>query len=269
MSIELGTIFGRESDILIGMVHVAALPGTPSSDVGPHAIVRRAVNEATILAEAGFDAVIIENMHDTPYMLREVGPEITACMTAVTAAVRKAIEIPIGVQILAGANRAAMAVAHAAGAQFIRAEGFCFAAIADEGLMMEADAGPLLRYRRSIDADHIAILADIRKKHSSHAITADLSIADWAHGAEFMGADGVIVTGAATGAVTDLQETADAANACGLPVLVGSGVTDQTVRATLDIAHGAIVGSSLKEGGQWRNKVDRQRATSLVASRNS
>jgi hypothetical protein len=135
--------------------------------------------------------------------------------------------------------------------------------------MMEADAGPLLRYRRSIDADHIAILADIRKKHSSHAITADLSIADWAHGAEFMGADGVIVTGAATGAVTDLQETADAANACGLPVLVGSGVTDQTVRATLDIAHGAIVGSSLKEGGQWRNKVDRQRVTSLVASRNS
>lgn len=269
MSVDLSDILGRDRDILIGMVHVQALPGTPTSSTDPAAIVTQAVQEACMLEEAGFDAVMLENMHDTPYMLREVGPEIVACMTAVTAAVRTAINLPLGVQILAGANKAALAIAHAAGAQFIRAEGFCFATIADEGLMMEADAGPLLRYRRSIDADHIAILADIRKKHSSHAITADLSIADWAHGAEFMGADGVIVTGAATGAVTDLQETADAANACGLPVLVGSGVTDQTVRATLDIAHGAIVGSSLKEGGQWRNKVDRQRATSLVASRNS
>ncbi len=267
MSIELGTIFGRESDILIGMVHVAALPGTPSSDVGPHAIVRRAVNEATILAEAGFDAVIIENMHDTPYMLREVGPEITACMTAVTAAVRKAIEIPIGVQILAGANRAAMAVAHAAGAQFIRAEGFCFAAIADEGLMNDADAGPLLRYRRAIDADHIAIFADIKKKHSSHAITADLSIADWAHAAEFMGADGVIVTGHATGQDADLAEVADARAACTLPVLVGSGVTDKTVRATLDVAHGAIVGSSIKSNGDWRNAIEPERAASLIDAR--
>jgi hypothetical protein len=269
MSLDLSTIFGRDRDILIGMVHLRALPGTPASGAAPTAITSQAVEEARTLADAGFDAILIENMHDTPYMLRDVGPEIVACMTAVCAAVRAEVDVPIGVQVLAGANRAAMAVAHAGGAQFIRAEGFCFTAVADEGLMSEADAGPLLRYRRSIDADHIAVLADIRKKHSSHALTADLSMAEWAQGAEFMGADGVIVTGAATGTPTDMQEATDAANACGLPVFVGSGVTDQTVRATLDIAHGAIVGSSLKEGGQWRNKVDRQRATNLVSSRNS
>ena len=267
MSIELGEIFGRNREILIGMVHVAALPGTPASDVGPHAIVRRAVNEATILAEAGFDAVMIENMHDTPYMLREVGPEITACMTAVTAAVRKAIEIPIGVQILAGANRAAMAVAHAAGAQFIRAEGFCFSTVADEGLMDEADAGPLLRFRSMIGADHIAVLADIKKKHSSHAMTSDLTIEDWAHGAEFMGADGLIVTGAATGREADRDEVAAAAAASSLPVIVGSGITAESLPRMLEAGHGAIVGSSIKVGGTWTGDIDPDRALAIAQAR--
>ncbi len=267
MSVDLAPIFGRNRDILIGMVHVHALPGTPESTADPAAIVRQAVEEATVLAEAGFDAVMLENMHDTPYMLRDVGPEIVACMTAACAAVRAAVDVPLGVQVLAGANRAALAVAHAAGAQFIRAEGFCFATVADEGLMLEADAGPMLRYRRAIDAEHIAVLADIRKKHSSHAITADLAIADWAHGAEFMGADGVIVTGDATGDPADLSEAKAAAAACGLPVFVGSGVRDDSVRATLDAAHGVIVGSSLKQDGDWRQPVDADRATAVVNGR--
>jgi len=267
MSIDLTTIFGRSDRILIGMVHVHALPGTAGSDADPPAIVDQAVEEAQSLADAGFDAIILENMHDTPYMLRSVGPEVTACMTAVTAAVRSTVDLPLGVQILAGANREALAVAHAAGAQFIRVEGFCFSTVAEEGAMLEADAGPLLRYRRHIDADHIAILADIRKKHSSHALTSDLSIADWAHGAEFMGADGVIVTGAATGAAADLDETAAARAACGLPVFVGSGVTEETVCSTLEAAHGAIVGSSIKHGGDWRQMVDPVRAASLINAR--
>lgn len=36
--------------------------------------------------------------------------------------------------------------------------------IADEGLM-NACAGPLLRYRHNIGAEHIAIFTDIKKKH--------------------------------------------------------------------------------------------------------
>lgn len=267
MSINTTDIFGRDRDILIGMVHVRALPGTPASGGSPASIMATAVEEASMLVEAGFDALILENMHDTPYMLREVGPEIIASMTAITAAVRDAVDVPLGIQILAGANQAALAVAHAADAQFIRAEGFCFSTVADEGAMLEADAGPLLRYRRAINAEHIAILADIRKKHSSHAITADLSISDWAHGAAFMGADGVVVTGHATGDPTDLRDATAATEAGPLPVFVGSGIQPDTVRATLDVAHGAIVGSSLKEQGQWNQPVDPKRAAAVVAAR--
>jgi membrane complex biogenesis BtpA family protein len=269
MSVDLSKLFGRDRDILIGMVHVAALPGTAGSAMSPAMIVSQAVSEAIMLAEAGFDAVMLENMHDTPYMLRSVGPEITACMTRVTSAVRAAIDLPLGVQILAGANRDAMAVAHASDAQFIRAEGFCFSTVADEGLMAEADAGPLLRYRRAIDAEHVAVLADIRKKHSSHAITQDLTIEDWAHGAEFMGADGVIVTGSATGAAAAMSEVTSAAEATELPVFIGSGITAESLAAGLHAARGVIVGSSLKCGGVWQAGIDEARAEAMAKARDA
>src|SRR6185295_16139764 len=152
-----------------------------------------------------FGALMIENMHDRPYAKRAVGPEIVAAMTAVGRAVRAAVELPLGVQVLAGANREALAVAQACGAAFIRAEGFVFAHVADEG-MIESGAAELLRYRRHIGAEHVRIFVDIKKKHAAHAITADVSIAETARAAEFFLADGVVVTGAATGETTDPDE---------------------------------------------------------------
>lgn len=252
---------------LIGMVHLQPLPGTPKNCTDPAHIIERAVEESIQLAQCGFDALLIENMHDVPYLLREVGPEIVAAMTAATVAILEAVDIPVGIQILAGANKAALAVAHATGAQFIRAEGFAFASIADEGLMDVADAGPLLRERRRIDAENIAILADIQKKHSSHAITADLSIGDHARGATFMGADGIIVTGSHTGHAADLAQLREARGATDLPIIVGSGVTPENLQDMFKVADAAIVGSSIKKDGRWDNGIDLQRCRELVDMR--
>lgn len=249
---------------VIAMVHVGALPATPNASDPVAVIADRAAEEASLLASLGYDAVIIENMHDAPYLLREVGPEITAAMTAVAAQVRRAIDIPVGIQILAGANRAALAVAHATDLAFIRAEGFVFASVADEGLMPEADAGPLLRYRRAIGAGSVAILADIKKKHSSHAITADIDIAETARAAEFFGADGLIVTGVATGRETSPDDLRAVRDASSLPLLVGSGVTPDNAREMLSIAKAVIVGSYIKKSGDWRNTIDPDRARKLL-----
>ena len=100
---------------LIGMVHLAALPGSPRSSLRVERIARLAAAEAIVLQDAGFDAVLVENMHDLPYLRREVGSEVIAAMSACVLCVRAAVAIPVGVQILAGANRAAMAVANACG----------------------------------------------------------------------------------------------------------------------------------------------------------
>ena len=157
-----------------------------------------------------------------------------------------------------------MAAAHACGASFVRVEGFVFAHFADEGLI-ESCAGELLRYRRAIGAERIRVFADIKKKHSAHAITADVDLADTARAAEFFQADGVIVSGAATGRTTDPDDVRQASDAVTIPTLVGSGVTPENMRC-FAAADGLIVGSSVKRGGLWSNELDEDRVRAVAGA---
>lgn len=249
---------------LIGMIHLLPLPGTPRAHLPIDAIVENAVHEARLYRDAGFTGLLIENMHDRPYEKGRVGPEIVAAMTAAGRAVRAAVDLPLGVQVLAGANREALAVALGCGAAFVRVEGFVFAHVADEGII-ESSAAELLRYRRQIGAEHIRVFADIKKKHSAHALTADVSLTETARAAEFFLADGVIISGAATGEETDPAEVEAVRRAVRLPVLVGSGVSVSNL-AAYAAADALIVGSSLKQDGVWSNPLAPERAAALVAS---
>ncbi len=257
-------IAGLPPRALIGMVHAGALPGSPAASRPVRELAAAAAADARRLHAAGFDAVLLENMHDRPYLRRRVPPETVAAMAAIAVAIREAVPLPLGVQILAGANHEALAVAIAAGGSFIRVEGFLFASVADEGLFDEADAGPLLRRRRELGGEGIAILADIRKKHSSHAITADLDVAEHAAAAAFSGADAVVVTGRATGDPTPLASLRAARDGGPLPVVVGSGAEAATLPSLLEAADAVIVGSSIKQDGRWQNEVDADRAETFV-----
>lgn len=247
---------------IVAMVHVPALPGTPGAELDVDEIIEHTTGEALQLAKAGVDAVLIENMHDTPYLKRTVGPEIVAMMAAIGTKIRSAISQPLGVQILAGANQQALAVAHACGAQFIRAEGFVFAHTADEGIM-QSDAGELLRYRRAIGAETITVWCDIKKKHSSHSLTADIDVAETAKAAAFFGANAVIVTGSSTGHAAALADIKEARTA-GLPVVVGSGTTADNLGTFWSEADAFIVGSSLKVDGLWSNPIEQKRLDNFV-----
>jgi hypothetical protein len=253
---------GQEVSI-IGMVHVRALPGTPRWSLPMDEISRIAAREAELLSKAGFDAVLLENMHDVPYIKRDIGPEIVATMARVATAVRKAVDCPIGIQILAGANREAVAVALACGAQFVRVEGFVFAHIADEGIM-ESDAGNLLRYRRMIGAQEIRIFADIKKKHSSHAITSDIDLAETAQAAEFFGADALVITGKSTGFPPSQNDLEKAAEGSSLPLIVGSGANPEILKKCWGSAKGFIIGSYLKKGGKWDQPLDQSRMEQII-----
>lgn len=247
---------------LIGVVHLQALPGTPASKLNIAAIASIAVDEARLYRDAGFHGIMIENTHDRPYLKGSVGPEIVAAMSVVGAEVHRAVALPLGVQVLAGANSSAIAVALACDASFVRAEGFVFAHVADEGLI-EASAGQLLRYRRAIGADHVRVFTDVKKKHSAHAITADVDIVETAKAAEFFSAEGVIVTGIATGQPAEPGEVTAVANAVSVPTLVGSGITAENIN-TFANADALIVGSSIKKEGLWPNPIDPERAQALV-----
>ncbi|KAK3707984.1 hypothetical protein QZH41_010722 [Actinostola sp. cb2023] len=246
------------------MIHVEALPGTPRNHLPMTDIIEKARSEAQIYKKAGIDAIMVENMHDIPYLNRHVGPEITAAMSIICNEVKKeAQHIPCGIQILSGANKDAMAVAKAAGLEFIRAEGFVFSHIGDEG-MINSDAGELLRYRRLIDAEDVLVFTDIKKKHSSHAITQDVDIISTAKAAEFFQSDGVIITGIATGDPASYKEMLAVHEAVSVPVLVGSGVDINNVKQYLS-ANAMIVGSHFKEDGHWSNPVCFDRVRSFMA----
>jgi membrane complex biogenesis BtpA family protein len=244
---------------IVGMIHVRPLPGTPRATESMAAIVECAVREAEQYTAAGLDGLLIENMHDVPYLAGRVGPEIVAGMTAVAVAVRAASPLPLGVQILSAANREALAVALGAGAQYVRVENFAYAHVADEGLLPTAEAGPLLRYRRQIGAEQIHVIADVKKKHASHAITADVPLAEAAQTTAFFGADGVIVTGTATGQPAQVADVQTVRQAVTVPVCIGSGITRENLADYWPHADVLIVGSHLKRDGLWSNAIDAER----------
>jgi len=250
--------FKYSTKMIVAMVHVDALPGTPKHRLPISQIVSKAVSEARLYAELGVDAILIENMHDVPYQNGKATPEVIACMTAVALAIRNKTALPLGIQILAAANCEAVAVALASGLNFIRAEGFVFGHVADEGYI-DSNAARLMRYRREVGAEHVQIFTDVKKKHSSHAITADVSLAETIHAAEFFMSDGMIVTGSATGCEASLTDLEQARTATQLPLWVGSGITAQNLNSYWNLADGFIVGSHFKVDGNWQNTVDPQR----------
>ncbi|MEQ1503001.1 MAG: BtpA/SgcQ family protein [Myxococcota bacterium] len=249
---------------LVGMVHLRPLPGSPGWQGDLGAVLDAAERDADALLDGGCDALIVENMGDVPYLRGAVPPWTVAAMALATerVALRGA---PVGVQVLAAANREALGIAVAAGAKFVRVEAFAYGHVADEG-WLDACAGPLLRDRATLGAGGVpagvAIWADIRKKHAAHAATADLSLADVARGTAFCGADLLVVTGTATGAPTDPAHVL-AAREAGLPVAVGSGVTPDDAGALAAVAQALIVGSWLKIGGDWRAGVDVDRVRAV------
>ena len=251
-------LFGRDF-ALIGMVHLAPLPGSPRWGGSIDAVLDAAQRDAQALVDGGCDALLVENMGDLPYLRGMVHPETTAAMAVATRTVAK-LGCPVGVQILAAANREALGVAVAAGAAFIRVEAFAYAHVADEG-WLDACAGTLLRTRAALGAE-VDIWADVQKKHAAHAVTGDLTIGDLARGAIFSGADTLVVTGSETGHPTNPQDAVSAADS-GAPVVIGSGVTEANIARYVGVGSGAIVGSALKHDGDWRRPVDVARVRAL------
>jgi membrane complex biogenesis BtpA family protein len=252
-----------ESKPIIGMIHLDSLPGTPNYKGDNKKIIQKALNEAMIYYDCDVNAVMIENMHDVPYLKQSVGHEITAIMSVIANEIKEKTGLICGIQILAGANIEALAVAHAAGLEFIRVEGYVFGHIGDEGYL-DSCAGKLLRYRKQIGAEHILIFTDVKKKHSSHAITADIDIVETAKAAQFFLSDGIILTGIATGKEADISEIIAVKKDVELPVLIGSGITAENIENYINIADGFIVGSYLKREGIWQNEVNKKRVITLI-----
>ncbi len=260
----LTSLFGARK-ALIGVVHVRPLPGAPAYDgESLTGIYEHAVAEARRYADGGFDGVIVENHGDIPFAKPDdIGPETVAAMALIADRVRSAVDVPVGINVLANAAIPALAAAKASGAAFVRVNQWANAYVANEGII-EGPAAKATRYRAWLRATDVRIFADVHVKHGAHAIVADRPVEEMARDAEFFDADVLIATGQRTGGATSPDEARIIKDATPLPVVIGSGVTIDNVGALLNMADGVIIASALKEGGVWWNPVDPARVAAFV-----
>ena len=256
------SLLASQPKTLIGVIHLWALPGSPQWQGDFEAVVDSAVRDAQAYERGGAHALFIENFGDVPFTKASVGPETIAAMTAAGRAVRAAVKLPIGFNVLRNDARAALAISAACGGSFIRVNVHTGAMLTDQGLI-EGDAHHTLRYRAHI-SPKTEIFADVHVKHA--VPLGDWSIEDSARDTVERGlADALIISGSGTGMVTDVADVQRVRSACpGAKILLGSGVTGQNVQDYLSAADGFIVGSSLKFRGKLANRVDSKRIAALV-----
>ena len=247
---------------VVGMVHVPALPGSPAHSLGWEAIRAAVLRDAETLAGGGVDGLLIENYGDTPFYPRRVPPHTIAFLAVLAAEIRARWPVPLGVNVLRNDARAALAVAAAAGAQFVRVNVLAGARLADQGIV-EGEAHAVMRYRRLLGAP-VLVFADVAVKHS--APLAERSLADETEDLiGRAGADALIVTGTATGKQTPLAELQAVKRAAGaVPVFAGSGADAGNVARVLAVADGVIAGTALKRGGVTANPVDPARVAAFM-----
>jgi len=262
---SLRAMFGVDKPI-IGMVHLWPLPGAPGyTGYGMATIVDQARRDATALLEGGVDGLMVENMWDLPY---HVSTDVRLeAMTAQAVAARAVVEmahVPVGINVVHNGGLVTLAIAVACGAAFVRVCILTGARLWDTGELDHGCAADLLRRRKDLYAEQVKLFADVDKKHSIPFPGLDLEThIEWT---EFYRADALIVSGRMTGDAPPLEKVRRAKELATRPVLMGSGTSAENIAQFLEVADGAIVGSSLKIGGIAENPVDPERVRRYMAA---
>jgi len=256
----MSSLFSK-GKVLVGVIHLAPLPGSPRNKEKLTGIIRKAVADARAYETGGADAVIIENFGDVPFTKSSVAPETIASMAVAGHAVRDAIKLQIGFNVLRNDAHAALALAAACDGSFIRINVHTGAMLTDQGLI-EGNAYETLRLKKTL-CPGAQIFADVHVKHA--VPLGNWSIEDSARDTVERGlADALVVSGTGTGMATDVDDVQRVRNACPTAkILIGSGITAANVKTFLPLINGVIVGSSVKRNGRLENPVDAKRVAAL------
>jgi len=261
-STRTNQLFAKHRKLLIGVLHLKPLPGSPRWGGDFAAVINSAVADASGYERGGAHALIIENFGDVPFTKGNVGPETVAAIAAAGRAVAENTKLPIGFNVLRNDASAALALCAACQGSFIRVNVHSGAMLTDQGLI-EGNAFETLRYRKRICPGAL-IFADIHVKHA-------VPLGNWTLEAAARDtlerglADALIVSGAGTGLPTNAGDLERVRAACpSAKVLLGSGVNVNNVTDYLHLTDGFIVGTSLKVGGKVPNAVDPKRVAALA-----
>ncbi len=242
---------------LIGMIHLPNL--TRHGDYKIEEIIDYAIVEGRKLEEAGFDAILIENFSDVPFAKTKVSEFVFARFVQVISALRKAISISIGVNVLRNGCVQAMTIATATGADFIRCNIWESAYLTDQGII-EGAAFDVINCQKDLKS-RVKILADIHVKHAKNMV--QFSLVESAENALHRGqANALILSGGATGEEPILDNFVEL-NKLGIRPFIGSGLSEKNLYQFKPYLGGAIVGSSIKIDNVVTNPIDIDKATKL------
>ncbi|ADC65279.1 photosystem I assembly BtpA [Ferroglobus placidus DSM 10642] len=226
---------------VIVSLHLKPLPGSPNF-LNFEDCIDHAVRNAILIENCGADAIIIENFNDKPFFMK-APPETIASMSVIVREVIREVSIPVGVNVLRNDGVAALAIAKAAGAKFVRVNQMIFPAAMPEGFAKPI-AAKMARYKRLLNCD-AKIFADISVKHSVQLA----KIEDFVDNIDRAYCDAVIVTGKKTGKPPEASTLRKIKELVDVPVILGSGATPENLRKYE--ADGVIVGTYVKEGEEY------------------
>lgn len=251
---------------IIGMVHLLPLPGSPAYEGWSiEEIEEHALRDARALEEGGVDGLIVENMWDLPYYSgwRRIPPEEIASHSVVARYIARNTSLPVGITVIHNGGRAALGIAKAAGAKFVRVCLYVGAAVWDTGEFDQGNAADLMRLRKMLHAEDVRFFVDVVKKHS--VVFPGIDLETHTAWADFYLADAIIVTGRMTGEPPTPEDVRRVKEIVGdTPVLIGSGLTPENAEKLLAHADGAIVGTYFKVNGLTQNPVDPERVRRLM-----
>jgi membrane complex biogenesis BtpA family protein len=253
--------------VVLGMVHLGALPGTPFAAAGGYGAVReKALRDALALQAGGADGCVVQNAGDRVFAIDDADPVIVAAMADIVRAIAEATgpEFQIGVQILRNDLKGALAIAHVCGGSFLRCGALVGTTVTASGIM-QGDPYDFQAYRTRIGATGVKLIAEIHSMHFEWL--GGRPIGEVARAAKYAGAAAVGVCDPDEATALRLIGEVRAA-APDLPIVVGGYTDHENVSRLLADADGAIVGGAFEKGGRGGEvQVDAVRAYVDVVAR--
>lgn len=247
---------------IIAMCHLQAMPGDPyyDSDKGMLDVLHKARHDMLALQKGGVDAIMFSNEFSLPY-LTTVKAATVACMARIIGELKSELQIPYGVNCLWDPI-ASLDLAVATDAQFVR-EIFTGVYASDFGLW-NTHCGETVRHQREIGADKVKLMFNIVPEAAQYI--GDRTIESIAKTTVFnCRPDILCVSGATAGSATNpeiLRRTKEAAGKT--PVFANTGCRKDTIEGIMQIADGAVVGTTFKFDGKFENLTDENRVKELM-----
>lgn len=223
----LSSLFGVDRPVLGGML-LPPLLGAPRAAMSVFEVADRAVEEARAFQAAGVNGLTLENVGDNPFPRDVAADETVAAFSIVAAAVKRAVDLPIGINVMRNSWSAAMAIAAAVEAQYVRINVLGDALVADQGII-QGCASELLRYRKYLGAEGVRIFADVDCKHGGPLTSRPLEVIARDTAYRQM-ADVLLVTGPDSDTPPELADIETVKSAVpDVPVVIASGMSDHSL----------------------------------------